>query len=275
MGRADFGSAFGRAWPPDEPRRELGDGDDEILRITFDDIELLDDREGEAALEPLHVEPAAMTPHDYAAEHYHVDLRAPDRNEDLYVGMVRNQRMRTEEEDYWPLFGTTPRRRQNQILTFEVEVADREGNPLEYVPVEVRGQEISGVLPSDGTPVAVYGQRDRRDGIVRTYKVLNLRSRSSLTVVTRGKDSCLVATAAFGSIDAPEVRVLRRWRDGCLRRTAPGRGLVRLYYRASPPVADWVSRDAGRRRRVRRVLRAIARGLAWALPAIREPQPPG
>jgi hypothetical protein len=45
---------------------------------------------------------------------------------------------------------------------------------------------------------------------------------------------CFVATAVYGSYDAPEVRVLRRWRDSSLRSALPGQIFVRVYYTCSP-----------------------------------------
>ncbi len=66
---------------------------------------------------------------------------------------------------------------------------------------------------------------------------------------------CFVATAAYGSPLAPEIRVLRRWRDRYLAGNAPGRMLVAGYYRLGPVLADVV--------RPRPWLRSLARGLIW------------
>lgn len=52
------------------------------------------------------------------------------------------------------------------------------------------------------------------------------------------KEGCYIATAVYGSYDAPEVMTLRRFRDETLRNSAFGRWFIRTYYRLSPPVAE-------------------------------------
>ena len=66
-----------------------------------------------------------------------------------------------------------------------------------------------------------------------------------------GDDICFIATAAFGDIDAPQVRLLREMRDRSLLKTEFGRRFVRFYYRSSPPVAAWLKEHAVASRLVR------------------------
>lgn len=47
-------------------------------------------------------------------------------------------------------------------------------------------------------------------------------------------DGCYIATAVYGSYDCPEVWVLRRFRDECLKKSAAGRAFIRAYYALSP-----------------------------------------
>lgn len=72
---------------------------------------------------------------------------------------------------------------------------------------------------------------------------------------------CYIATAVYGSYDAPEVLVLRRFRDEVLSKSMPGRAFIRSYYAVSPPVARRLE-NAGRiNRLVRRMLDKIVHRL--------------
>lgn len=51
------------------------------------------------------------------------------------------------------------------------------------------------------------------------------------------KEGCYIATAVYGSYDAPEVITLRRFRDETLKKSFFGRLFIKVYYTLSPPIA--------------------------------------
>jgi hypothetical protein len=55
-----------------------------------------------------------------------------------------------------------------------------------------------------------------------------------------GPGGCFIATAAFGSPMAGQVKILRQFRDGCLLTNAMGRKFVAWYYRHSPAAASYI-----------------------------------
>lgn len=85
---------------------------------------------------------------------------------------------------------------------------------------------------------------------------------------------CFIATAAYGSDMAEDVMLLRRFRDETLLASSVGRALVQMYYRHSPPLADYIRERDGLRAAVRGGLRplvfairhpALALGMAVAI----------
>ena len=55
---------------------------------------------------------------------------------------------------------------------------------------------------------------------------------------------CFIATAAYGTSTAKEIDTLRAFRDEVLLESTLGSQLVELYYQASPPVADFISKNS-------------------------------
>ena len=65
---------------------------------------------------------------------------------------------------------------------------------------------------------------------------------------------CYIATMAYGSYDAPEVRVLRRFRDEVLKKTFLGRVFIANYYAFSPLLVKFVKKTGFAERFIRRRL---------------------
>lgn len=65
--------------------------------------------------------------------------------------------------------------------------------------------------------------------------------------------SCFIATAAYGTPMAKQVRILCRFRDKYLLTNAMGRKFVAFYYKYSPPIADYIAQ----RKWLRKVIRIV------------------
>ncbi len=66
-------------------------------------------------------------------------------------------------------------------------------------------------------------------------------------------EECFIATAVYGTSSAPEVDILREFRDEVLLKNNFGQGLVKFYYQSSPPVAEFIVKHSLMREVVRKV----------------------
>ena len=65
---------------------------------------------------------------------------------------------------------------------------------------------------------------------------------------------CFVATAVYGSYEAPEVKTLRTFRDEHLLPNRAGRCFVRFYYKNGPQWADFVNEHTFLKKPIHEVL---------------------
>jgi len=72
--------------------------------------------------------------------------------------------------------------------------------------------------------------------------------------------TCFIATAAYGSIFAEELTLLRAYRDHILSGSIGGRLATKVYYKISPPIASLIRRSDRLRRLTRKSLAPIVRG---------------
>lgn len=108
-----------------------------------------------------------------------------------------------------------------------------------------------GTKEVDSQPLAAARARGEAEH-ARRQRLLQPLEGTALP--TRAQDRrCFVASVVYGP-DAMQTHALRAWRDRALVPHWAGRVLVRLYYRASPPVARWLERHPRCQRGVRVVL---------------------
>jgi hypothetical protein len=159
-----------------------------------------------------------------------------------------------------------------------------EGEIAPRVTTTISGLVNAGVLTSVATRLNRGTPSSMPPGVVLSIRSVRAATRQNAAGVTEnvievraalagfggvsnkfpalsGGGRCFVATAAT-SPAAPEVDVLRAWREFRLRPSRSGRLALAAYERIAPPAARWVARTERRRALVRAVVVAPAARLA-------------
>lgn len=88
------------------------------------------------------------------------------------------------------------------------------------------------------------------------------RNEYSDSLYYSSKLGCFIATACYDSYSAPEVLILRQFRDNILLKSIIGRAFVTFYYAVSPRLADFIAARDGLKKLVRSIL--VAPAVKWA-----------
>lgn len=158
----------------------------------------------------------------------------------------------THYEAWWGLF--------NCELVIAHYYLDKDGK--DHYNVTRYLDSLRSAVNSSGHRAVEYAPTDLKESM--TARVAEIEAEISNTEVPKlvKTGACYIATAVYGSYEAPEVLRLRKYRDHVLLQTALGRSFVNVYYYLSPPIADWLRNATPVNRAVRSILDRFVAGVS-------------
>ena len=170
---------------------------------------------------------------------------------------------------------------QNQLVTLDGSGShDLDLDPLTYLwlqaasdPIQVILSDPTAVNPSFTAPSGLSQDTALTFNLVVNDGHIDSEVDSVVIMVTAsntdnststggGGGSCFIATAAYGSLLEPHVKILREFRDRFLLNNRIGKDFVNLYYKFSPLIAEFISKHAILRLLVHISLLPIV-GMSW------------
>ena len=93
--------------------------------------------------------------------------------------------------------------------------------------------------------IDTFAMLDRQGRLTRQKVVSEIKTGAGrMMIESKSGATCFVATATYGGVDHPNVRLLRSFRDNCLAHRPAGRSFIAWYWRTGPRLARWVERSA-------------------------------
>jgi hypothetical protein len=148
-------------------------------------------------------------------------------------------------------------------VRWQTDVTGELGGGTAYMGLDVERIEVSTTKLEhirSQTPQRGFLEGMAREAVGSSEELMSFSfSYPDLEIVSQADPNqlpppnCFIATACYGSPLAPEVCLLREFRDMVLQPYSIGRAAVKMYYRTSPPLATFLKRH----KRIRMAVRFV------------------
>lgn len=164
------------------------------------------------------------------------DRKPGELSPDLFKGEGRAQEMTVIASVYWDLmriYDTHDRFKERQF-----KAADKLAQFVRYTPA----------FPHIMRRAESYLRQARNPAAFQKF----------IKMAKSNRPRCFIATSAFDGYRDPVVETLCRFRDQRLKTTPFGRHCIRLYYRHSPKIAEFLDSHPALKPATRKALRSLA-----------------
>ncbi len=155
------------------------------------------------------------------------------------------------------------------VLSNTVPAGYQTGATNQVGYLKVRVDPTNNVATAQEILIAHFNVSDSNEAayvysqpVVGDTITFSLSSNTSPASASDESSGCFIATAAYGSLLDPSVKILRDFRDKFLFSSDLGHSFINWYYRASPPVADFI-RHNGFLKAIVRIILIPAIGFAY------------
>lgn len=118
-------------------------------------------------------------------------------------------------------------------------------------------KNVGGIIDTTGIPTDENNDSECYSPDASVQLNCHVAVPDTVLALLEDNPDCFIATASFGSPDAPKVLDFREFRNQFLHPTWVGQKVIRFYYQNSPPIAKWIRNHPASKPVVRALLYPI------------------